>query len=211
MKDIKAILSKPVGGKSGKPGRSGKSGAGKYPEKTTINLLVRETGTGDPRTRIIAMVVMAVLVVVFLKFLVFDRILKGYEAERQYTELKQQIAQLQIINKDYEKVRMEYGHYGNGYMNQEESAEQDRAVMMSIINADVISQADIQSIQISGNLAEVTIDNIRLGTVSSIVAALEGENTVAYVNVSTAGTNTSDTGSTVQATLNINFKNGGKN
>ncbi|NLD20522.1 MAG: hypothetical protein GX663_09845 [Clostridiales bacterium] len=198
---MKDLLNKPIGKKSGNE---------KYPEKTTINLLVRETGFGDPKRRIAIMVVVVILAAVFLKFLVFDRIWAAYEAEREYTEIKQQIAELQIVNKDYEKIRQEYGHYGNGYMNGEESMEQDRAAMMSVINSEILSKADIQSIQISENLAIVTIDNIKLGTVSSIVAALESQKTVSFVNVSTAGTN-SDSGSSVQATLNINFKeNGGK-
>ena len=187
-----------------------KTGTGKYPDKKTINLLVSDVER-DPKKRILVMVIIAIVAVLFLKFAIFDRIWAGYEAQRDYTELKTQIAELQVVTGDYERVRAEYSHYGNGYANAEEAIEQDRAVIMSVISLDILSKADIQSLQVSENTAMVSIDNIRLETVSEIVAALEGEQSVSYVNVSTAGTNMSNAGTSVQATLNITFNEGGNN
>ena len=195
------------GGRLAKPV---KTGANKYPDKTSINLIVRDSEM-DPKKRVVIMVLVAIIAALFLKFMIFDRIWAGYEAQRDYTEMKTKIAELQIVTGDYEKVRAEYSHYGNSYANQEESVEQDRAVIMSVINSDVLSKADMQSLEVTGNVATVSIDNIRLGTVSAIVASLESEQTVSFVNVSTAGTNTNDAGSTVQATLSITFNDGGEN
>lgn len=205
---MKELLSKPIGGKSGS---SVKASKGKYPDKTTINLLVQDAAIGDPKKRIAVLIVIILLAAVVLKFLVFDRIWNAYETQREYTELKTLTSELQIINKDYEKVRAEYSHYGNSYANQEEAAEIDRSVIMSVITSDILSKADIQSIQVAGNSVMVSIDNIRLGTVSSIVDLLESESSVSFVNVSTAGTNTTEANSSVQATLNINFVSEGGN
>ena len=200
---MKELLSKPIGGRFTKPSK------GKLPDKTTINFLVQDVSIGDPKKRMAIMIVAILLAAVFLKFLVFDRIWNAYETQREYTELKSLISELQITNQNYEQVRAEYSHYGNSYANPEEAAEVDRNVIMNIISSDVLSKADIQSLQVSGNVAIVSIDNIRLGTVSSIVDLLENESVVSYVNVSTAGTNTDEANSSVQATLNITFASEG--
>ncbi|MCB6543828.1 hypothetical protein LI170_17015, partial [Desulfovibrio desulfuricans] len=59
--------------------------------------------------------------------------------------------------------------------------------MMRVIQRNVISKSEIQSVEISGNVATLTIDNIRLKTVSDIVASLEDDDIVSFVTVSTAG------------------------
>lgn len=76
--------------------------------------------------------------------------------------------------------------------------------MMRVIQRNVISKSEIQSVEISGNVATLTIDNIRLKTVSDIVASLEDDDIVSFVTVSTAGTNT-DSNALVTATVIINF------
>ena len=76
--------------------------------------------------------------------------------------------------------------------------------MMRVIQRNVISKSEIQSVEISGNVATLTIDNITLKTVSDIVASLEDDDIVSFVTVSTAGTNT-DSNALVTATVIINF------
>ena len=118
--------------------------------------------------------------------------------------MQTQIDQLRASNEKYDQVREEYSHYGNGYLNDEEKIEQNRMAMMRVIQRNVISKSEIQSVEISGNVATLTIDNIRLKTVSDIVASLEDDDIVSFVTVSTAGTNT-DSNALVTATVIINF------
>ncbi len=140
----------------------------------------------------------------FVKFLVVDKLAEAYDAEKAYTQMQTQIDQLRASNEKYDQVREEYSHYGNGYLNDEEKIEQNRMAMMRVIQRNVISKSEIQSVEISGNVATLTIDNIRLKTVSDIVASLEDDDIVSFVTVSTAGTNT-DSNALVTATVIINF------
>lgn len=140
----------------------------------------------------------------FVKFLVVDKLAEAYDAEKAYTQMQTQIDQLRASNEKYDQVREEYSHYGNGYLNDEEKIEQNRMAMMRAIQRNVISKSEIQSVEISGNVATLTIDNIRLKTVSDIVASLEDDDIVSFVTVSTAGTNT-DSNALVTATVIINF------
>lgn len=148
--------------------------------------------------------IFAVVLALFVKFLVVDKLAEAYDAEKAYTQMQTQIDQLRASNEKYDQVREEYSHYGNGYLNDEEKIEQNRMAMMRVIQRNVISKSEIQSVEISGNVATLTIDNIRLKTVSDIVASLEDDDIVSFVTVSTAGTNT-DSNALVTATVIINF------
>lgn len=181
----------------------------RYPDKTSINLLMQDKSVRDPKFQIVLFVLFTLILALFVKFMVVDKLTEAYEAEKAYTQMQTQIDQLRASNEKYDRVREEYSHYGNGYLNDEEKAEQDRMAMMRVIKKNVISRAEIQSVEISGNVATLTIDNIRLKTVSDIVATVEEDDTVSFVTVSTAGTNT-DSNALVTATVIINFiPNGG--
>lgn len=183
----------------------------RYPDKTSINLLMQEKSARDPKFQIALFVIFAVALALFVKFLVIDRLAEAYDAEKAYSQMQVQIGQLKAANEKYDRVREEYSHYGNGYLNDEERAEQDRTAMIRVIDDSVISRSEIQSLEISGNVATLTIDNIRLKAVSDIVASLEADDLVSFVTVSTAGTNT-DTNALVTADVIINFvpKGGGR-
>ena len=182
----------------------------RYPDKTSINLLMQDKSVRDPKFQILLFVLFALILALFVKFMVIDKLAEAYEAEKAYTQMQTQIEQLRASNEKYDQVREEYSHYGNGYLNDEERAEQDRLAMMRVIKSTVISKSGIQSVEISGNVATLTIDNIRLRTVSDIVASLEKDDLVSFVTVSTAGTNT-DSNAMVTATVIINFvPNGGE-
>lgn len=147
----------------------------RYPDKTSINLLMRDNSVRDPKFQIILFVIFAVVLALFVKFLVVDKLAEAYDAEKAYTQMQTQIDQLRASNEKYDQVREEYSHYGNGYLNDEEKIEQNRMAMMRVIQRNVISKSEIQSVEISGNVATLTIDNIRLKTVSDIVASLEDD------------------------------------
>jgi hypothetical protein len=177
----------------------------KYPEKTSVNLLFKEKEYTDPKYQIIIFVIFLIILGVFVKFMVIDLITDATKAQNDYSNMQSNISQLQENNKDYAKIRKEYSKYGNGYLNDDEKSEVDRATIMSVINDNI--STDITSIDISGNVAKVTVDGVSLKTVSSIVSDIEDSSSVSYVNVSTAGSGTS--GNAVTATLSVTFKSAG--
>lgn len=203
MIDFKKPLSlkKPKGLADKKIGRE------KFPEKTSINLIIKEKGLADPKYQIIVFAIFLVILAVFVKFMVVDLVMDSMKAQSEYQSTKDTIAELRDKNSDYEAVRAEYSHYGNGYLNDEERAERNRQSMMNLIDSDVLSKASITGIDISGNIAKVTVTGVSLNTVSAIVDILEKESTVSFVTVATAGT--TDSTSNVTSTLTVNFKSVG--
>lgn len=183
-------------------------GAPKYPEKTSLNLLMNDKSKMDAKSQIALFVVFLLLLGAFVKFAVVDRLAEAYEAQRAYENMQAQITELRQLNERSKEIREKYSHYGYGYLSEEETAQVDRMEMLTLIQRAVISKSEIQAVDITQNVATITIDKIRLSTASQIVENLESSEKVDYVTVATAGTRT-DEHSNVSATIMIYFKDAG--
>lgn len=170
--------------KSSKP--LGKSG--KMPSKTSINLLIVEKNTTKNLASILIFVVFMVAVGVFVKFMVVDQLNEINRMETRYDQEKKQLEALKESNQVYEQVRAEHSHYGNSYLNDEEMALQDRLDILRVIEEELLHQNALQSIAVSGNVAQLTINSSKLRNVSEIVASLEDRKNVEYVTVSNSVT-----------------------
>lgn len=170
------ILSKDIGGKS----------KGKYPSKTSINLIYSEHRTESLVRTLVLFGIYLVLLAAFVFFVILPRIAKLSNAEAAYDKLSAQISDMKDKNSDYEQVRSEYSHYGNNYLNSDEEVMQDRMKILALIDKDLMGQDGVQSITVSGNVATLTISSDLLKNVAGIVATLEAEDMVSYVTVSTA-------------------------
>lgn len=182
----------------------------KYPEKTSINLAMREDEQGDSKLYIALFALFLVALGFFVKFAVVNQMAKATAAEAAYTSTMSEIQALEDYTKDYAQVKEEYSHYSNGYLNEEESAQADRMQVLNLIESCVFTRADVQSFELTGNTVTVTISETQLTTVSAIVSALQADERTEYVTVYTAGTNNRETGSQlVTANIMIELRAGG--
>lgn len=181
----------------------------RYPEKTSINLVMKEQEQGNWKAQLAIFAVFLVLLGVFVRVEVVGRLNSVMEASAQYSDMQSQIAAFQQYNEDYEQVEEAYSHYSNNYLTEEEKALQDRLQIFEMLEMYVMPHAQIQSIEISENTVTVIISKTNLNIVSSIVAMLEGDSRTSYVSVSTAQTGEDKNGKTVTANLVIGLKAGG--
>lgn len=182
----------------------------RYPEKTSINLVMKEQEQGNWKAQLAIFAVFLVLLGVFVRVEVVGRLNSVMEASAQYSDMQSQIAAFQQYNEDYEQVEEAYSHYSNNYLTEEEKALQDRLQIFEMLETYVMPHAQIQSIEISENTVTVIISKTNLNIVSSIVAMLEGDSRTSYVSVSTAQTGEDKNGKTVTANLVIGLKAGGE-
>lgn len=180
----------------------------KYPEKTSINLVIREE-QGNPVLQIALFALFLVAVLLFAKFGVADRIAAASEAERIYSQELSQLNALKEYNTDYTEVRDEYSRYSNGYLNEEEKALLDRMEVLSLLEDEIMPYGDVQNINVTGAVLTVTISKVTLNTVSSIVESLQRNEQVAYVTVSTAATGENEDNQQVTANMVIQLQSGG--
>lgn len=218
MASLRSILNTSIGGRKSRDTAGNRMGqekpegekkrrfsfgsSGRYPEKTTINLLYREPDENRKFT-LILFGVFLIFLILFTKFLVIDQLQRVNRAEARYNQLKSDISRLKEENQVYEKVQREYSRYGNAALTEKEAEWQDRMDMMDTLYRVVPDTTDIAGISIEGNRAELTLDRVRLKEVSTVVASLENDPIVSYVSVSTAAKNG---GTAVTATVSVNFK-----
>jgi Tfp pilus assembly protein PilN len=192
MTDLKSLAGRNIGG-------------GRYPTKTSINLLYKEKNTGHQIFVLCMFGIFLVFLAAFTKYLVIDQLARVGEAESRYTQLEEQLAKMEQSTSSYDEVEEQYNHYGSGYLTAEEAARQDRAAMLQVIDSKITVDSGIRSISISENTAVVTVDGVNMNQVADMVSSLEESDIVSYVNVSTAETGDGSTsvvrsdGSVVQA------------
>lgn len=175
------------------PGRGGK-----LPSKQSINLVVREDHTQQNIVALILFACFMVFLVFFSRYFVADKLAEADRLEQQYYERLQTLESLKAQSADLDETRAEYSHYGNGYLNEDELALQDRMQMLDVIERRLLSIGALESMSIEDNVATLTVNSAKLSNVSELVAEIEEEKIVSYVTVSTAQTNDKETTQQVQ-------------
>jgi len=173
----------------------------RYPVRKSINLYIVERHT---KQNVIALCLFGVYLVclyLFVQFAVINQLRKVDQLEQQYNNTEQAYEALSEQNSDYDEVLQEYSHYGNGYMNDDEKALQDRMEILKIAEDQILDKDALESISISGNQATLTINSQKLSNVSSLAADLEDYDIVSYVTVDTSSRNDGTVQSYSKSTL----------
>ena len=159
-----------------------------YPSKKTVNLIIHEKTMSSPSRAIPAFIVFLVLLACFVKFGVMKPLEGMYAAQASLGQVQSELSAYVQYNEDYDEVNERYSRYFNEYLDEDEAVLQDRMEIMDLFEERVLSQADIESISIRGNICRLVITELPLYRVSSIVADLEESPLVQYISVSTAST-----------------------
>ncbi|WP_352397419.1 hypothetical protein [[Clostridium] aminophilum] len=161
---------------------------GRYPEKTSINLYIVENRKRQNVISILCFAAFMTALALFTKFVIYEDINEINRLESAYNQRVGEISRMREATTDYERVRAEYSRYGNGYLNEEETAEQDRMAILDVIENELRPKEALIEIKISGNDAVLTINTLKLANVSEVVQNLERQDIVEYVSVSNAAT-----------------------
>ncbi|WP_207727401.1 hypothetical protein [Clostridium vitabionis] len=156
------------------------------PAKKSINLYIVES---HKKQNVISLSLFGVYLVglyLFTRFAVIGQLQRVNALEQQYSGTKQQYALLQSENSDYNQILQAYSHYGDGGLNSDESALQDRLDILKIAEEQILEKDALESISVTGNQATLVINTEKLANVSSLAADLENYSIVSYVTVSTS-------------------------
>lgn len=161
---------------------------GRYPSKTSINLVYKEKNTGKNLAALGLFALFMVALAIFTKFMVIDQLAAVDAAAGLYNTRQQELAALQEANSVYDEVEYEYSHFGIGYLTDAELARHDRENMLNVIDDKVGISKGIRTIQISENTVTISFLTLELKDMSTIVSRLEESEYVSYVTVSKAAT-----------------------
>ncbi len=156
-----------------------------YPTKTRVNL-VRDEQKKHNRNAIIGFVVFMLCLGLFVRFFVVERLNQVNVMEQQYQAMAAQVEAMRQANQEYDEVKAQYDAVTDWYMSDEEKMEVDKNDVFAMIDQDIMSYVEVQSVSISGRTVTVQTGNTTLANVSHFVNILKRDSRNGYVTVTTA-------------------------
>jgi len=178
-----------------------------YPVKTSVNLLYRKKSSVSPMQMLLAAAVFAIVLAVFSKFAVIDRLSAAGKAQREAENIEKALADVRQSNSDYEEVLREYQHYyfsAADSENGDPKAYVDYLDVLEFLDAELLYRAETQTINLAGNMLTVNLTKITLEDASVIAGSLARYDVVKDVRVSSANRQQEAEGATV--CLNITLE-----
>ena len=188
------------------------------PQKTGINLNMREQQTENPaRTLIVGIIVIAVLAGLAAKVGVIDQYQRLSRAQGEYNQVHQQYVTVQDSLQDYDKVLTEYRAYSTDWMqsssddNTDGNGEQtyvsvSRQMVLDMIENEMMSRGAVTGINILGDNVTVDMTDMTLEQISAMIRSLERQSIVAGTRMDIAETEKDRPASILSFTVTITLK-----
>ena len=157
-----------------------------YPTKRSINLATAGQTLTSRYNNIFLGVLLAILLVIFVKFAVVDPLLASAQNSNQISSAQAELNQLKASNAGKSATSEEYAHYVVPNLTADETSLTPRDDIVALLKDKVVGIGSISSLKVTGNTVTVTCVNVGLQDLSSLVKSLESDKRVSYVTVSTA-------------------------
>ncbi len=159
-----------------------------YPSKTTLNLMIRERRQGDWRVLLPCVLVGVILVGLFCRYAVVERLLQADRAERAAVEAEQALAEAQQELSIYDEVEAEYNRYFSDALFSKD-IPQECADVLDMMERELMGKAQVVAYSFSGNRLQLQLNMSRFGVASELIEALYQVPMVDNVSISTATDN----------------------
>ena len=163
----------------------------KYPTKRTVNLAKHESNKKNVMTIVIGLIIIAILVVLVVKFGVTDQFARLNKAESSYLEVHEQLTAMEESLTDYPSVEQEYHTYSRSWMTNGENSiavSVDRTEVLDMIEKLLMSKGTVNSLNIQGDTVLVNMSGMNLEQTSVMLAEIQRQDMVESVKLTTAST-----------------------
>lgn len=154
--------------------------------KTTINLAQKERRTDGVRTVLPTAIVLAALIALFCKFGVVDRLNRVTRVEGQTEQTEQMLSRMREKAANYNAVKDKYE--ASTAAQAALSGGADPMGCLTLIEENLMGDAAVSSLAISGDTISVKLSNVTLNQISVMYTRLKASSLVAGVKVYTAQT-----------------------
>lgn len=178
----------------------------KYPTKTTINMAACGRTEAAGKTLVIGMAVIAVLVLLVVKFCVFDQYARLSRAEADYNSVYQKNQELADRVSDYDEVMLEYRAYSMSFIsdkNDENFVGVDRKEVLDLIEIVMMKRGQVLSIEIYENTAKVSMKGMNLEEISEMIRSLKNSPVVSEAQLNIAKTDENKPASVLSFSVTI--------
>lgn len=181
-----------------------KSSKNDFLQKRSINLAVYERSKqNNPRVIAPAAVLIILVIGLFTKFMVIDRLSAAARAQSELKAVYSETERLRNENLELAEIKEEYNRYSKAAYNDSELVLVDVNDVLDILDRNALNKAELKSFVYSDNTINAVLSGVTLSEVSDIVIQLYREPLVESVSVSTAATNESSTNQKVNASMTI--------
>lgn len=161
----------------------------RYPSKTEMNLYFPVRDGNSPEIVIPAAILLALIVALFTKFCVLDRLEKVRLAQRELDTLQIRLSELDEQLETFEQTREDYYRYTRAYMTEGDAQTVDRLEIIAMLERNVPAYADYDTVTISGNSVVLKLYSAALDNVAVLQRVLEKDELVSSVTVYNADKN----------------------
>lgn len=158
-----------------------------YPSKTYMNLMVSDKKSFDLKSNIPLMVVLLIIVVLVMKFGVFDFYARIDAKQAELNSHQQTLSSLNAELTNYNAVLEEYEGYESMSITSS-GLRVDALEALNLVDRFVVPSARVASLSLVGNTLTLNLTNISLDGVGKLASTLYGQDIVENVSVSTAAT-----------------------
>lgn len=170
------------------------------PQKRTLNLMVKEKSSIDPKKWIPGVLIVLILAALFGKFAVADRYARLEQAESELSAMKRKLEDTRAAYADYDEVQEKYNVYN--YTGFDKSLA-DRLDIIDILERKVFPVCDVTNLAVSGKTVSMSLNNLDLSQVSRLIADLEDEPLVESVFVPTTSKGSENELGTASMTIHL--------
>jgi len=158
-----------------------------FPSKTYMNLMVSEKKSFDLRSNIPFIVILLIIVVLVLKFGVFDFYARVDAKQAELNAHQQTLSSMNAELTNYNTVLEEYEGYESMSITSS-GLRVDALGALALVDRFVAPSARVASLSLAGNTLTLNLTDISLDGVGKLVSTLYEQDMVANVSVSTAAT-----------------------
>lgn len=176
---------------------------GAYPSKTTLNLAIKEKSPFSPVKLVPLLLVVLVLVAVFGKFGVADRLSAVDRAQAELAVVLDRQKELTEATAGFEALSARYAQYSTGWMTEDEQAAVPRTEMLELVETELMPESQVRRLSASGNILSVEMGGVTLEETARFVQALYQRPDVTNVVVYTASGKDADAAVAMIITMHL--------
>lgn len=183
----------------------------RLPQKTGINMNMREKRTGKYVTVIVGVCLILLCAGLVAKFGVIDQYRRLSDAQGAYTRVHQQYVDTETQLEDYDRILAEYRTYSMDWMTGSEDSKKnyvavDRQDVLDLVESEMMPRGTVKSVTVRDDSLVVTMGGMTLDQISAMFARLRLSPIVDSVSLSVASTEEGKAATIMDFTVRIELR-----
>lgn len=179
------------------PRKSKQISKGKIPTKNYINILAKKQKTFSVRRNLPLLILIALLVLAFAKFLIYDPVVGTIKEANRLSAIQEELIEVNTQIEGMKETEDAYSHYTTSGMTAEELGQVDRVSAMRLVEDAFLHGNISRSWNLTGNVMTLEVTGKSLKDLNRLATNLEENSIVQRCVISSANKHMDATGNVV--------------